>query len=183
MSILIIDYGSPTVSNIKTILTKLEVDSIIIQPHDNLPEKIIGIILSGGPDHVYQEGSRKLPVWINEFKGPVLGICYGMQLLVTHLKGEVGPLPEKEYGYISIKSVKYDPLLGEFETKIGWMNHYDAVITVPKTLEVISISENNGCIVSLNDGKKWWGVQHHPENDLDCLWGCDLLRNFSKFCK
>jgi GMP synthase (glutamine-hydrolysing) len=185
MSILIIDYGGLTVGNISTILTKLNTNSITIKPDDEFPQDftIKGIVLSGGPDHVYQEGSRKLPVWIDQFEGPILGICYGLHLLVDYLKGKVGPLPEKEYGFISIKSIKDDPLLGEFDTKIVWMNHYDAVIDVPKTLEVTSISENNGCIVSLNDGKKWWGVQHHPENDLECQRECFLLERFLNICK
>ena len=177
MSILIIDYGGPSVYKIQKILSELETTSILIKPdHIFIPENIRGIILSGGPDHVYDNGSRQLPEWINQVTVPILGICYGMQLLCKYLQGKVIPQSEIEYGHVLIKSLKDDILLGNFTEQIVWMNHYDTVTDIPSDLEITSISQN-GYIASVNNGK-WWGVQMHPENSI----GTNIFKNFLMIC-
>lgn len=183
MSILIINYGGPTVNRISDLLSELNINSKIIASNDDFPlGDWIGIILSGGPDHVYEEESRRLPIWINNFKVPVLGICYGMELIVDYLGGKIVPLSSKEYGPTFIHSVKDDPLLGKFTSQIGWMDHHDIVLYFPSNLEVTSVSQND-FIGSLNDGKRWWGVQFHPENEINIKWGKEIFQNFIQICK
>ena len=178
MSILIVDYGGPTVYKIREILAELETTSILIKPdHISFPNNIKGIILSGGPDHVYQDQSRQLPTWIDQIDIPILGICYGMQLICKYFNAKIIPQSQIEYGHVLIKSIKNDVLLGEFTEQLVWMNHYDAVTDIPSCLEITSISQN-GHIASLNDGKKWWGVQMHPENSVET----NIFKNFLIIC-
>jgi GMP synthase (glutamine-hydrolysing) len=177
MSILIIDYGGPTVYKIHEILAELGTTSILIKPdHASHPEDIKGIILSGGPDHVYHDDSRQLPKWIDQVNVPILGICYGMQLICKYLKAKVIPQSEIEYGHTLIRSIEKDVLLGEFTEDIVWMNHHDTVVDIPKDLTVTSFSEN-GYVASVTNGK-WWGVQMHPENTI----GTNVFRNFLMIC-
>ena len=183
MSILIIDYGGSTTGQIPLILSELGISSMTIQPTDPFPtnQQIRGVILSGGPDHVYQLGSRKLPAWIGSINVPVFGICYGMQLIVNHLGGSVFPMINVERGPTLIHSFKDDPLLGRFITRTAWMNHNDSVTNLPSALEVTSFSDN-GSIASVNDGKIWWGVQFHPENIVGLDWGREIFHNFIQIC-
>lgn len=177
MSILIIDYGGPTVYKIYETLADLETTTILIKPdHESLPEDIKGIILSGGPDHLYDENSRKLPKWIDQVKVPILGICYGMQLIGHHFHCKVIKQLEIEHGYTLIRSIEKDILLGDFSEDIVWMNHYDTIVDIPPDLTVTSISQN-GYVASINY-KKWWGVQMHPENINNTL----IFKNFIKIC-
>lgn len=182
MSILVIDYGGSTANQIPLILSELGITSKMVKPNDEFVENYyLGIILSGGPDHVYQSGSRQLPVWIDRINVPILGICYGMQLIVHHLGGIIVPLLKLELGPTLIHSYKDDPLLGRFSTRLAWMNHYDTVTNLPENLEVTSISQN-GSIASLNDRKRWWGVQFHPENMVGLDWGREIFANFIQIC-
>jgi GMP synthase (glutamine-hydrolysing) len=182
MSILIIDYGGSTVHEIPVVLADLEISSRIIKPTDSFPhENYLGIILSGGPDHVYEPGSRKLPTWIDQTHLPIFAIFYGMQLMVDHFGGDVTPSLIRERGPTLINSLNWDPLLGDFSTRSTWMNHYDIVSKIPPNLEITSISEN-GFIASVNDRKRWWGVQFHPENSVGLDWGREIFKNFTKIC-
>ena len=184
MSILVVNYGGSTAHHIQTILTELGIPSLFIQPADPLPSSPIqGIILSGGPDHVYEASARRLPIWIDQINVPVLGICYGMQLIVNNLGGTIVPLPNfgLERGPILINSFQDDPLLGRFMTRLAWMNHFDTVINLPLNLKITSISQN-GYISSINDSKRWWGVQFHPENIVGLDWGREIFTNFIQIC-
>jgi GMP synthase (glutamine-hydrolysing) len=182
MLIIIIDYGGPTVDNISLILNQLDINTKTIKPDSEfLEEKYDGIVLSGGPDHIYEDGSRRLPKWIDEINVPIFGICYGLQLIVDHLKGKIGSLPKLERGSSLIKSIKPDILLGEFTEKSCWMNHYDTVIDIPANMEITSITDHGPA--SVNDGKRWWGVQFHPENITCDEWGREIFKNFVNICK
>ncbi|CAN5626254.1 hypothetical protein BH23THE1_BH23THE1_33130 [soil metagenome] len=183
MSMIVIDYGGSTVHHIALILSELGINSITILSNDDFPEgNYIGIILSGGPDHVYQNGSRQLPNWIDYIDLPVFCICYGLELMVRHLGGTIYSLPHIERGPTLIHSIKHDPLLGEFKTRLSWMNHYDTVKDFPENLELTSFSQN-GYIASLNDRRRWWGVQFHPENMVGIDWGREIFENFITICR
>lgn len=182
MSIIVIDYGGSTVGQISHTLAEYKISCVMLEPTDPIPEtNVIGIILSGGPDHIYEHGSRRLPDWIDQVNIPVLGICYGMQLIVQYFGGSVVPLATEERGPILVYSVKDDPLLGDFTIRTTWMNHSDTVINIPANLEITSIS-SNGHVSSLNDQKRWWGVQFHPENIVGLDWGREIFSNFIRIC-
>lgn len=174
-SILIVDYGGPSVHKIKE---AVKVSSRIILPEmDISPHDCLGVILSGGPDHVYNYNSRKLPNWLPSLDVPVLGICYGMQLIVKYLGGKVIPAPKPERGLTQINRIRIDPLLTHSD--LVWMNHDDIVSEVPNNLMVTSLT-SNGYINSLNDNHRWWGVQFHPESSH---YADDFFLKFLKICQ
>ena len=104
-------------------------------PPDSPIEKIkgdglCGIILSGGPDSAYLEGARTCSDELFDLGVPVLGICYGMQLMCQKLGGEVGPAPTREYGKTPMH-FKRSPLFKDMPDSITWMSHNDSCLVCP----------------------------------------------------
>jgi GMP synthase (glutamine-hydrolysing) len=128
------------------------------------------IILSGGPNSVHVEGAPRLPPgffdYCREHAIPVLGICYGMQLLVHTLGGTVGTAEAGgEYGRMPIDIVKGSTLYaGESaETQLVWMSHGDEATCLPERFEVVARSQQ-GAIVGIEDKERsYFGLQYHPE--------------------
>ena len=121
-----------------------------------------GIILTGGPDSVYDDDARSCLNSIYTLGVPVLGICYGMQLMSSHFGAKVGPAPTREYG----KTLTYfddSPLFKGIPTSITWMSHNDSVLTCPEGFKIIS--HTDGCDICGIEcaAKKLFGVQFHPE--------------------
>jgi GMP synthase (glutamine-hydrolysing) len=154
----VVNFGDKSTKGISETLEELGISHIIVAPQE-IPFWYTHIILSGGPKHVYASNYYKLPQWVIESKVPVLGICYGMQLIACSLGGNVVKMDTLEYG---VKLVT-EMIDGMIVTKNRWMNRNDRVCTVPRNFRIIGVTTNNKHIAVITDNKKWWGTQYHPE--------------------
>ena len=140
-----------------------------------------GIVLSGGPKSVYDQGAPAVEEELFELGIPVLGICYGMQLMCRHFGGAVVPAGKREYGHAEVMSQgRPGPLFEGFfvEGKNSvWMSHGDHVEKVPHQFEVIANSENAPVCAIQNIQRRQYGVQFHPEVN-HTLRGDLLIENF-----
>lgn len=167
-TILILDFGSQYTQLIARRIRENNVYSEI-HPHDYSIEKILslnpkGIILSGGPMSVYDDGAPKIDKKIFELGIPILGVCYGMQLLCWNLGGKVEPALGREYGKANLKVEKLNPLLGvEINNSTVWMSHGDLSTKAPDGFEVIATSSNSPICAIADEKRKIYGVQFHPE--------------------
>ncbi|MGI8975695.1 MAG: glutamine-hydrolyzing GMP synthase [Thermomicrobiales bacterium] len=135
-----------------------------------------GIILSGGPASVYADGAPSLPKWVLERELPILGICYGMQLLAHALGGKVDPADHREYGPASI-TTKGDHSLfaGMPNTLDVWMSHGDHITKLPEGFEVLATTPNSPVAAMGTDS--YVGLQFHPEVQ-HTPQGAEILKNF-----
>ncbi len=126
-----------------------------------------GIILSGGPKSVYEDGAPDVEEEIFEMGIPILGICYGMQLMARHFGGKVMPSGKREFGHAKLKLKKKPAALFENffieNTANVWMSHGDHVSEIPKGFEVIAETDNAPVCIIQNEKKHLYGVQFHPE--------------------
>jgi GMP synthase (glutamine-hydrolysing) len=137
-----------------------------------------GIILSGGPNSVYDEYSPLCDPQIWELGIPVLGVCYGMQLMVQQLGGRVERAQKAEYGQAAISILDPTDLLTNVENgSIMWMSHGDSVLHLPGGFEVLASTENTPCAAVADHQRHLYGVQFHPEV-VHSQGGQALLRNF-----
>ncbi|MBO0682304.1 MAG: glutamine-hydrolyzing GMP synthase, partial [Candidatus Dormibacteraeota bacterium] len=136
-----------------------------------------GLILSGGPASVYEPGAPQLDPEMLQGQVPVLGICYGMQLIARHLGGEVAPASRREYGpavlAVSDESGLFQGLPRELPV---WMSHGDHVARLPPGFHALASSANSP-IAALSDGRGILGIQFHPEVQ-HTPQGTEILRNF-----
>lgn len=139
-----------------------------------------GIILSGGPNSVYDEDAFKVDPEIFNLGIPVLGICYGMQLMAHELGGKVESAANKEYGKaeIEIISAKAKMFKDLPQKQDVWMSHGDLVTQVPAGFEVVAKSANCPIASMANDERKLYGLQFHPEV-RNTVYGNDILKNFA----
>jgi len=137
-----------------------------------------GIIFSGGPNSVYGEGAPACDPAIFELGIPILGICYGMQLMSAHFGAKVSEANHREYGKALIK-VEEEASLYQHQPKeqTVWMSHGDLVEAPPEGFEVLATSDSCPVAAMANVGKKLYGVQYHPEV-RHTEYGNDLLKNF-----
>jgi len=134
--------------------------------------------LSGGPASVYENGSPQVDVKLFQLGIPVLGICYGLQLIAYKLGGEVDRFAKREYGKAILKIEKDDDLFYDLNSEITvWMSHGDALVKAPPGFEVIAQTENSPICVIRNREKKIYGVQFHPEV-VHTEKGFEILKNF-----
>ncbi len=137
-----------------------------------------GIILSGGPSSVYTPGAPECDPQIWHLGIPVLGVCYGMQLMVKQLGGNVLPAERKEYGKASLLiNDPTDLLTNVEEGTTMWMSHGDSCAQLPAGFEVLAHTENTPCAAIANYDSKLYGVQFHPEV-VHSVGGLALIRNF-----
>ncbi|MBS1137347.1 MAG: synthase (glutamine-hydrolyzing), partial [Proteobacteria bacterium] len=131
-----------------------------------------GIILSGGPNSVYEEQSYRAPQVVFELGVPVLGICYGMQTMAAQLGGEVEPATKREFGYAEIRARGHSALLKGIEDRTNseghglldvWMSHGDKVTALPPGFQVIAANESTPIAGMADEGRRFYGVQFHPE--------------------
>ncbi|MGA8521446.1 MAG: glutamine-hydrolyzing GMP synthase [Candidatus Dormiibacterota bacterium] len=136
-----------------------------------------GLIFSGGPASVFEAGAPHPDPAVYELDIPILGICYGMDLLAVDLGGDVAPAERREYGHAS---VTVDDAAGLFEKLPAelavWMSHGDVVTELPPGFRPIAHSLNSACAAFAGPGKRY-GIQFHPEVAHTPL-GRDILRNF-----
>lgn len=164
MSIVIVDYKEPSVRNISDFLDSFNITSLIISPNEDIDFIPDGIILSGGPHHVQDKNHPKLPKYIFELNCPVLGICYGMQILIKELGGTIKQLPKPEIGEVKIYPYSQDPnfIPNTKKFKKVWMNHSDEILKLPRYFQCDYISQN-GTIASATDNDRYYTVMYHPE--------------------
>lgn len=137
-----------------------------------------GIILSGGPNSVYDENSFRCDEEIFDLGIPIMGICYGMQLMTKHFGGKVEKASHREYGKANI-NVKNETKLfsGLPSEQVVWMSHGDLVVETPEGFVVDSVSPSCPIAAMSDEVRKLYGVQFHPEV-RHSVYGNDLLKNF-----
>lgn len=140
--------------------------------------EVKGIIFTGGPSSVYAENAPVCDKAVFELNVPILGICYGHQLMAQHYNGEVGSLGVSEYGGVSMK-VDCGKVLfsGVDEESTIWMNHNDSVTKLPDGFVCTAETKNCPCAAMENEEKKRYGIQFHPEV-RHSVFGNDILKNF-----
>ncbi|NEO19038.1 glutamine-hydrolyzing GMP synthase [Moorena sp. SIO4A5] len=137
-----------------------------------------GIILSGGPNSVYDDGAPLCDPEIWNLGIPVLGVCYGMQLMVQQLGGTVTRAKKAEYGKAALLIDHPTDLLSNVrDHSTMWMSHGDSCVTLPDGFEVLAHTQNTPCATIANYQKKLYGVQFHPEV-VHSTDGIALIRNF-----
>lgn len=138
----------------------------------------IGIIFTGGPNSVYGENAPRVDEKIFGLGIPVLGICYGCQLIAHELGGRVEHAETSEYGKCECHIVKNNALCGGIPQKsIAWMSHTDYVASVPDGFEVYGTTENCPVAIYGSEARKIYGVQFHPEV-VHSEYGNTILQNF-----
>ncbi len=169
--ILIIDFGSQFTQLIARRIRELGVFSEIISHKKiksrNINSSIKGMILSGGPLNVYEISKYSFDKKILEKKVPILGICFGHQIISKLNGGKVKQSKHREFGLANIYQKK-DSLLTKnlFNNKNNikvWMSHADQVTKLPKNFKVVASSQNSKFAIVENRSKKFYGVQFHPE--------------------
>ncbi len=136
-----------------------------------------GLILSGGPASVYELGAPQVDVRALQAGIPVLGICYGMQLIAHHLGGEVAPSDHREYGPALLAVSDRDRLFEDLPSELPvWMSHGDRVLRMPAGFKALA-SSGNSPLAAFTDGRGILGIQFHPEV-VHTPNGREILRNF-----
>ncbi len=178
--IIILDFGSQTTQLIARRVRELDTFCEVL-PYNRYPEDdtdVIGVILSGSPYSVHDPESFRLD--LNAFLGrkPVLGICYGAQLMAHVLGGTVEKTDTREYGRAILQTVVGDELLqGIHEGGQVWMSHGDTITSLPAGFRLLASTESVRFAAYRSDTQPVWGVQFHPEAAHSEI-GPQLLRNF-----
>jgi GMP synthase (glutamine-hydrolysing) len=181
-AVVVLDYGSQFSMLIARRIREASVYSELV-PWNTPPEDLShltvkGFILSGGPASVYDEGAPYLPDWVIDTGLPVLGICYGMQLLAHKLGGRVEPATSREYGHAILEvgeaaSDLFRSLPGSLPV---WMSHGDRIEQLPPGFRSIAQSRN-APIAAMADAAGHYGIQFHPEV-VHTPQGDQVIRNF-----
>lgn len=179
--IVILDFGSQTTQLIARRVRELNQYCEILPynkfPHDDA--SVIGCILSGSPFSVYDERAFSADIAPIAARMPVLGICYGAQLMAWKNGGKVEPANTREYGRARLSYVdQADPLLHGIEPGAQvWMSHGDTITALPDNFHVIASTDKVKVAAYRSDNTRVWGVQFHPEVfHSEC--GTQILRNF-----
>jgi len=180
--VLVVDFGAQYAQLIARRVREAGVYSEIVH-HDVTAEQVkaknpLGIILSGGPSSVYEPGSPQLDRAILELGVPVLGICYGFQVLADALGGRVDATGKREYGATELKVQAGGVILdGQPVDQICWMSHGDQVMQAPAGFEVLASTETTPVAAFASHERKIYGVQWHPEVKHS-QYGQNVLENF-----
>ena len=185
--IVVIDFGSQTSHLIARRIKDLGVPVTIITPEKfrpNMMPEPDGIILSGGPASVYETGAPTIDPSIFSLGIPLLGICYGFQLM-SHLGGGTVVAGKKEYGPAKVElslrgkeALIVKNVTPEFTV---WMSHGDEIVKVPAGMKVFGTTKNMRFAITGDVKKKVYGLQFHPEVD-HTEYGIEILRNFLAIC-
>jgi len=181
-SIVVLDYGSQYTQLIARRIRELKVYSVIL-PFDASEESIraenpVGLVLSGGPSSVYEEGAPQLNQDLLRMELPVLGICYGMQLLGRELGAPIDRTNLREYGLAEVSCEPDSRLFAGLEARQPvWMSHGDAMHDLPAGLRSIGHSEGSPVCGFECEERRIYGLQFHPEVHHSA-GGPRMLRNF-----
>jgi GMP synthase (glutamine-hydrolysing) len=167
--VLIVDYGSQYTQLIARRIREHHVYCEVVPPWvETAQVEKSGpgaLVLSGGPGSVAEAGAPPLNEDLLDLGIPVLGICYGQQLLVSHFGGTVEPAREREYGRATLRLAEgSDPLFeGVPRESVVWMSHGDRVVRVPEGFRVLGTSDNSPFAAIRQDSRPVYGLQFHPE--------------------
>jgi GMP synthase (glutamine-hydrolysing) len=182
-AIVVIDFGSQYSLLIARRVRELHVYCELVA-HDAPWDKIAplnpkGFILSGGPSSVYENGAPMAPAYIYEKGLPILGICYGMQVLTHQLGGRVAEGQRKEYGHsvLHLSDAETPLFAGLPESSPVWMSHGDRIEALPPGFKALAYTENSPVAVMGNAGQNVYGLQCHPEV-AHTQYGTAMLKNF-----
>jgi GMP synthase (glutamine-hydrolysing) len=181
-TILILDFGSQFTQLIARRVRENRVYSTIeafdLSVEEIRRRKPIGIILSGGPQSVYDEGAPHPPRELFDLGIPILGLCYGMQLIAHFLDGEVEAADSREYGRAEIQISEPGTLFkGLDERQTVWMSHGDRVRKMPAGFSCLASTDNAPLVAMADPDRRLYGIQFHPEVS-HTVNGGDILRNF-----
>jgi GMP synthase (glutamine-hydrolysing) len=169
-AVLVVDFGAQYAQLIARRVRELQIYSEIVH-HDITAEEVArrepaAIVLSGGPKSVHVEGAPRLDPGIYDLGVPILGLCYGAQLIAHQLGGTVGRGGQGEYGRTILVPVPdtESGLLGpERHPSTVWMSHFDAITEVPEGFVATASTASSPVAVLENPDRRIWGIQHHPE--------------------
>src|SRR3989344_514891 len=186
--IILVDFGGQTAHLIGRRIRELGVDCLIVSPDEALDrsrdKNPKGIIFSGGPASFYEKDSPTIDEKIFNLEIPILGICYGEQLIAHLLEGEVKSGNKKEYGPAVLSGVNIDKsqlLSGLPQESNVWMSHGDEVVREPEGFETYGVTATIPHAVIENKSKKIYAIQFHPEV-VHTQFGTQILENFLKIC-
>ncbi len=177
----IVDFGSQYSRLIARRVRELKVYCEIVSPDAPWEEvahtRPKGVILSGGPSSVYDQGAPLAPTWVYDNHLPILGICYGMQVLAHQLGGRVAPGLKKEYGHAVLhQNTSESPIFANLPTSMPvWMSHGDQIEEMPPGFSALGYTDNSPVVVMGNGNS--FGLQFHPEV-VHTVHGKTILENF-----
>ena len=181
-SIAILDFGSQLTKVIARRVRECNVHSRIypfgVTPETLRADGVVGVILSGGPDSVKAKGSPHPHAGVFELGLPVLGICYGVQLMGQMLGGNVASSAHREYGHGILSFRRGSQLLQGLKSPLRvWNSHGDKITRLPRGFKAVASTENSECAVVEDSKRRFYGIQFHPEV-AHSERGIDILRNF-----
>jgi len=165
-TVLVVDFGAQYAQLIARRVREANVYSEIV-PYTISPEELRrrnpkGIIFSGGPKSVHVEGAPAIDPGVYDLGIPILGICYGAQLIAQQLGGEVARTGRGEYGGADLTLVESSSTLGIVDQRV-WMSHFDSIVRAPAGFRAVARTPEAPVAVLENDSRKVYGVQYHPE--------------------
>ena len=182
-AIAILDFGSQYSQLIARRVREVDVYCELFR-YDAPAEEVLaldprGFILSGGPSSVYEPDAPELPDYVLDSELPVLGICYGMQLLAHSLGGRVAPTQQREYGPALLQVTDLGcPLFAELPFALSvWMSHGDRIEALPPGFAVAAQTSNSPIAAMVQPGRNLYGLQFHPEV-VHTPNGAEIIRNF-----
>jgi GMP synthase (glutamine-hydrolysing) len=181
-TVAVLDFGSQFAQLIARRVRELDVYSELLPfdtPYDELERRgARAIILSGGPNSVYDDGAPRPDPAIWSGNIPVLGICYGAQLMAHELGGDVIPFDHREYGPASVNITADEPLFGGIERQQPvWMSHGDSISRLPDGFRSTAQTDSTPYAGIVDASRNLYGIQFHPEV-VHTPRGKDILRNF-----
>jgi GMP synthase (glutamine-hydrolysing) len=180
-AIVVLDFGSQYTQLIARRIRELNVFSVVLPCYAKLDEilayKPLGIILSGGPSSVYDADAPPMDDRVLGLAKPVLGVCYGMQLMTYKLGGRVRPAAKREYGHAEVHVQAPSRLFKGLPSDLHvWMSHGDEAEQLPEGFKEVARTSNALAAIE-NAEQQMWAVQFHPEVHHTPM-GRELLRNF-----
>jgi GMP synthase (glutamine-hydrolysing) len=181
--LVVFDFGSQYTQLIAKNLRKLGYYTLICPYFEKLNNikklQPKGFVFSGGPASIYDKDAYKVDDGVFDMGLPILGVCYGMQLIVHKFGGEVSRANHHEYGKAKLDIISNNKISQNLKNHTVWMSHSDKVVKLPKGFETIASSENSPYAMIYNKNKKIYACQFHPEvtHTED---GDKILQNFAK---